>query len=61
MFCLGSLFMKQNAYVAVGRNKGGRKATPTPTSNSIFDFYGIKALLFKFGNNILTGFKMPKL
>ena len=44
-----------------GGNEGGRKATPTPTSTSIFDFYGIKALLFEFGNNILTGFKMPRL
>ena len=42
-----------------GRDEGGRKATPTSTS--IFDFYGIKALLFEFGNNIFTGFKMPRL
>ena len=42
-----------------GGNEGGRKATPTSTS--IFDFFGIKALLFEFGNNIFTGFKMPRL
>ena len=39
--------------------EGGRKATPTSTST--FDFYGIKALLFEFGNDIFTGFKMPRL
>ena len=39
--------------------EGGRKATPT--SISIFDFYGIKALLFEFGNDIFTYFKMPTL
>ena len=38
-FCL---FMMQNAYVLEGGNEGGREATPT--SISIFDFYGIKAL-----------------
>ena len=42
-----------------GGIEGGRKATPTSTS--IFDFYGIKALLFEFGNDIFTGFKMPRL
>mgnify|MGYP001283515636 CR=1 FL=1 len=42
-----------------GRDEGGRKATPTSTS--IFDFYGIKAFLFEFGNDIFTGFKMPRL
>ena len=41
------------------RNEGGRKATPTRIS--IFDFYGIKALLFEFDNDIFTGFKMPRL
>ena len=40
-------------------NEEGWKATPTSTS--IFDFYGLKALLFEFGNNIFTGFKMPRL
>ena len=43
MFCLGSLFMKQNAYVAEGGNEGGRGATST--SISIFDSYDIKTLL----------------
>ena len=45
--------------VPEGGNEGGRKATPTSTS--IFDFYGIKALLFEFGNDIFTGYKMPRL
>ena len=48
-FCL---FMMKNAYVLEGRNERGKKATPTSTS--IFDFYGIKALLFEFGNAIFT-------
>ena len=38
-FCL---FMMYNAYVPEGGNEGGREATPT--SFSMFDFYGIKAL-----------------
>ena len=38
-FCL---LLLQNAYVLEGGNEGGREATPT--SISIFDFYGIKAL-----------------
>ena len=42
MFRQFCLFIMQNAYVPEGRNKGERKATPT--SISIFDFYGIKAL-----------------
>ena len=45
--------------VPEGGNEGGRKATPT--SISILDFYGIKALCFEFGNDIFTGFKMPRL
>ena len=59
MFRQFCLFMMQNAYVPEGGNEGGRKATPTSTS--IFDFYGIKALLFEFGNNIFAGFKTPRL
>ena len=39
-----------------GMREGGK---PLPTSTSIFDFYGIKALLFEFGNDIFPGFKMP--
>ena len=35
-------FYDVNAYVLEGGNEGGRKATPT--SISIFDFYGIKTL-----------------
>ena len=42
-----------------GLREGGREATPT--SNSIFDFYGIKNLCFEFGNDIFTGNKMPTL
>ena len=42
MFRQFYLFMMQNAYVLEGGNEGGRKATPT--SISIFDFYGIKTL-----------------
>ena len=53
------LFMMQNAYVPEGGNEGGRKATPTSTS--IFDFYGLKALWYEFGNDIFTGCKMPRL
>ena len=56
MFCLGSLFMKQNAYIAEGGNEGGRVATPT--SISIFDSYDMKSLWIKFGHDIFTGFKM---
>ena len=51
--------MMEKAYVPEGVNEGGRKATPTSTS--ILDFYGIRALLFEFGNNVFTGFKMPRL
>ena len=39
MFTHFCLFIMQNAY-------------PTPTSASIFDFYGIKTLWFEFGNDI---------
>ena len=42
MFTQFCLFLLKNAYVAEGRNKGGREATPT--SISIFDFYDIKTL-----------------
>ena len=59
MFCLGSLFMKQNAYVAEGGNEKGREVTPT--SISIFDSYDINTLWFEFGNDIFIGFKMPTL
>ena len=59
MFTQFSLFMMWNAYVPEGGNERGRKATPT--SISIFDFYGIKALWYEFGNAIFTGNKMPTL
>ena len=36
------LFMKQNAYVPVGRNDGGGEATPT--SISIFNSHDMKTL-----------------
>ena len=42
-----------------GGREWGREATPT--SISIFDFYGIKALWFEFANDIFTGFKTPRL
>ena len=61
MFTQFCLFMMKNAYVLEDGNERGRKATPTPTSTSIFDFYGIKALLFELGNDIFTGFKIPRL
>ena len=41
--------------------KGGWGATPTPTSISILDSYDMKTLWFKFGYDIFTGFKMPRL
>ena len=46
-------------YLCSGTPEWGREATPT--SISIFDFYGIKALWFEFGNDIFTGCKMPRL
>ena len=49
----------ENAYVPECGNERRREATPT--SISTFDFYGIKALGFEFGNDIFTGFKMPRL
>ena len=59
MFMQFCLFIMLNAYIWEGGNEGGRKATPTSTT--IFNFYGIKALLFEFGNNLFTGFKMARL
>jgi hypothetical protein len=38
-----------------------RGRVATPTSISIFDSYDIKSLWFKFGHDIFTGFKMPRL
>ena len=55
MFVVGGLFMKSNAYVSEGRNEGVRVATPT--NFSIFDFYDMKSLWFKFGYDIFGGFK----
>ena len=43
-----------------GGQEWGREESHPP-SISIFDFYGIKALWFEFGNVIFTGFKMPRL
>ena len=48
-FCLFMMF----------RMAGMREVTPT--SISIFAFYGINTLRFKFGNDIFTGNKMPTL
>ena len=59
MFTQFCLFMMLNAYVLEGGNEGGREVTPT--SISIFDFYGIKTLWFEFGNAIFAGFKIPRL
>ena len=59
MFGTGSLFMKWNAYVPEGGNEKGRVATPI--SISIFDSYHMKSLWFKFGHDIFTGFKIPRL
>ena len=59
MFYPGSLFMESNAYIPEGGNERGREATPT--SISIFNSFGIKTLWFEFGNDIFTGFKMPRL
>ena len=56
MFALGGLFMKYNAYILEGGNKGGRGGTPT--SISILGFYDMKTLWIEF---IFTGFKMPTL
>ena len=39
----------------------GREERATPTSIEIFDSYDMKTLWIKFGHNIFTGFKMPRL
>ena len=44
IFALAGLFMNKNAYVPEGGNEGGRGATPTPTSISIFDSYDMKTM-----------------
>ena len=63
MYCrfgrISIFLIETSEYVSEGGNEGGRKATSTSTF--IFDFYGIKALLFEFGNDIFNGFKMPRL
>ena len=59
IFAQGGLFMKQNANVPEGGNEGGKVATPT--SISIFDSYGMKRLWLKFGHDIFTDLKMPRL
>jgi hypothetical protein len=62
MFAQAGLFMKQNAYVPEGRNEGGRGATTTTTSISIFYSYDMKTLWSKLGHDdIFNGFKMPRL
>ena len=43
------------------REWGREESHSTPTSISLFDFYGIKTLWFEFGNDIFTGRKMPTL
>ena len=59
MFTQFCLFMMLNAYVLEGGNEGGREVTPT--SISLFDFYGFNTLRFELGNDIFTGNKMPTL
>ena len=54
-----SLFLDLKWQFSGGGNEGGRVATPT--SFSIFDFYDMESLWFKFGYDIFTGFKMPRL
>ena len=49
----------ENGNFPEGGNEGQRVATPT--SFSIFNFYDIKSLWFKFDHDIFAGFKMPRL
>ena len=49
---MGGLFMKYNAYVTEGRN--GEESVATPTSFSLFDYFGKKSLWFEIGNDIFT-------
>ena len=53
-----SLFLDIKWQFSRGR-EWGRVATPT--SFSIFDSHDMKSLWFKFGHDIFTGFKMPRL
>ena len=57
MFCLGSLFMKQTAYVAEGRNEEGRRATPTSISRPL----DLKCWHFEATEDIMTKFKSQAL
>ena len=45
--------------LATWSNVEGREATPT--SISIIDSYDMETLWFKFGHDIFTGFKLPRL
>ena len=56
MFGVGGLFMMLNAYVPESRNE--RRRVATSTNFSIFDFYDMKSLQFKFGYDIFTAFKI---
>ena len=58
-FNVSFLWCKMPMFWKAGMREGGRKATPTSTS--IFDFYGIETLWFEFGNDIFTSSKMPTL
>ena len=49
----------ENGNFPEGGNEEGRVATPT--SFSIFNSYDMKSLRFKFGHDILTGFKVARL
>ena len=50
---------KMAIFQRAGMREGERVATPT--SFSIFDFYDMKSLWFKFGHDIFAGFKMARL
>ena len=60
MFTQFGLLTMQNVYVPEGGNEGGGGGA-TPTSISISDSYAKETLIFKLGNDIFTGFKMPTL
>ena len=57
---LGSFAFFDVKCLCSGGQEWGR-GEATPTSISIFDFYGTKTLCFEFGNDIFSGNKMPTL
>ena len=50
---------KMAIFLRAGMREGGRVATPTRVS--IFDYFDMNSLWFKFGYDIFAGFKMPRL